>query len=158
MLRRYLRPHDFFSRYSTSVGWSAKLSWEYPRPEASITSHNKGRSFSSDVDIKTLVLPDFTSTDAFASQFPTMFDDAMITNWKVAPGDEFKAGDILCDIEYPTVMMEFKAEEDGVLAKILVDCTDPYYLDITPSGAPIALIVKDSNAYKEFLVVDKASS
>ncbi|SNX81926.1 probable dihydrolipoamide acetyltransferase component of pyruvate dehydrogenase complex, mitochondrial precursor [Melanopsichium pennsylvanicum] len=50
---------------------------------------------------------------------PTMTEGG-IAAWKKQPGDAFSAGDVLLEIETDKATMDVEAQEDGVLAKILV--------------------------------------
>jgi len=101
------------------------------------------REFSSAVDIIPLAMPSLS---------PTM-THGTISSWKAAPGDELKAGDLLCEIETDKASVGFEMQEDSILAKILVDAHGPEL----PCGAPIALTVEDADAYTAFLQTDPAS-
>jgi pyruvate dehydrogenase E2 component (dihydrolipoamide acetyltransferase) len=46
-------------------------------------------------------------------------EDAVIANWLKAEGEAVKAGDTLAEVETDKATMEFEAEADGVLGKIL---------------------------------------
>lgn len=50
---------------------------------------------------------------------PTMTEGG-IAAWKKQPGEAFSAGDVLLEIETDKATMDVEAQEDGVLAKILV--------------------------------------
>ena len=65
---------------------------------------------------------------------PTM-ETGTISEWKVKEGEAFSAGDSLAEIETDKASIDFEAQDDGVVAKILIDaCT----ADITV-GKPIIL-------------------
>ena len=50
---------------------------------------------------------------------PTMAEGTLVS-WKKSVGDEISAGDVLAEIETDKATMEWEAQEDGVLAQILV--------------------------------------
>ncbi|ORY04845.1 hypothetical protein K493DRAFT_404574 [Basidiobolus meristosporus CBS 931.73] len=50
---------------------------------------------------------------------PTM-TEGTITSWKKNEGDKLEAGDIILEIETDKAQMEIEAQDDGVLAKIIV--------------------------------------
>jgi pyruvate dehydrogenase E2 component (dihydrolipoamide acetyltransferase) len=99
--------------------------------------HVDSRQFS--VEINSILMPALS---------PTM-THGTIGAWMKQPGDAFSAGDNLCDIETDKASMAFEMQDEGVLAKILVDAAIE-----TPCGAPIALMVEDAAAYAEFLKLD----
>lgn len=76
-----------------------------------------------------------------------------ISSWKKSPGDELKPGDILCDIETDKASVGFEIQDEGVLAKILVEASGKELA----CGEPIALIVEDKEAYATFLTMDPSS-
>ena len=47
-------------------------------------------------------------------------EEGTIVNWHVAPGDAFKAGDILYDVETEKVTNEVEAPRDRKMVEILV--------------------------------------
>jgi pyruvate dehydrogenase E2 component (dihydrolipoamide acetyltransferase) len=51
---------------------------------------------------------------------PTMVS-GNIGTWKKNVGDKLTAGDVLCDIETDKATMDFECQEEGYLAKILVE-------------------------------------
>lgn len=69
---------------------------------------------------------------------PTM-DRGSIASWKLNEGDAFIAGDALCTIETDKASIDFEAQDDGVLAKILV----PPGLDIA-IGTPICVVTEEA--------------
>lgn len=99
---------------------------------------NSVRHFS--VQISTLDLPALS---------PTM-THGTIASWTMKPGDAFGAGDVICEIETDKASMGFEMQDEGVLAKILVDEKGPE----VACGAPIALVVEDVDAYTAFLALD----
>lgn len=50
---------------------------------------------------------------------PTMTEGG-ITSWKLKPGEEFKAGDVLLEIETDKATIDVEAQDDGILWEILV--------------------------------------
>ncbi|KAL6705897.1 pyridoxine biosynthesis protein [Coniothyrium glycines] len=50
---------------------------------------------------------------------PTM-TEGNIATWKIKEGDSFSAGDVLLEIETDKAQMDVEAQDDGVLAKILI--------------------------------------
>lgn len=80
---------------------------------------------------------------------PTM-SHGTIAAWLKQPGDAFGPGDALCDIETDKASMAFEMQDEGVLAKILVEAKS----EEQACGQPIALIVEDSAAYAQFLQLD----
>jgi pyruvate dehydrogenase E2 component (dihydrolipoamide acetyltransferase) len=50
---------------------------------------------------------------------PTM-SEGTITRWKVAEGEAFKAGALLCEVETDKASMDYEAPKDSVLLKIIV--------------------------------------
>ncbi|WFD44042.1 dihydrolipoyllysine-residue acetyltransferase [Malassezia psittaci] len=50
---------------------------------------------------------------------PTM-EKGNLGSWKVKEGDKFSAGDVLLEVETDKAMMDVEADDDGVMAKILV--------------------------------------
>ena len=80
---------------------------------------------------------------------PTM-TAGTIASWKKQEGEALKAGDILCEIETDKASVGFEVQDDGVLAKILVQAQGSEIA----CGSPIALMVEDAAAYSAFLKLD----
>jgi len=81
---------------------------------------------------------------------PTM-EAGTITKWSKNEGDEFDAGDILCEVETDKATVDFEAQDEGVIAKILVE---EGKADI-PCGQPILITVMDKgdvDAFKDYTV------
>lgn len=51
---------------------------------------------------------------------PTMTEGTVVS-WKKKEGDKLNAGDPLCEIQTDKAIFTFEVEEEGVLAKILVN-------------------------------------
>jgi pyruvate dehydrogenase E2 component (dihydrolipoamide acetyltransferase) len=69
-----------------------------------------------------------------------------ISGWILKEGDSFGAGDVFCSVETDKATMDFEAQDDGFLAKILVEAGTA---DITV-GAPIMVIVDDEGDVAAF--------
>jgi pyruvate/2-oxoglutarate dehydrogenase complex dihydrolipoamide acyltransferase (E2) component len=68
-------------------------------------------AISATIEIKALPLPALS---------PTMTHGSIAT-WHKKPGDALAPGDILCDVETDKASVGFEFQDDGVLAKILVE-------------------------------------
>ena len=71
---------------------------------------------------------------------PTM-ESGTISKWNVAEGDSFSAGDSLAVIETDKASMDFEAQDDGVVAKLLVTegggevkCGSPIMVTVEDAG------------------------
>merc|ERR1719491_1209446 len=81
---------------------------------------------------------------------PTM-ESGTITKWIKSEGEEFDAGDILCEVETDKATVDFEAQDEGVIARILVE---EGKADI-PCGQPILITVEDKDdvdAFKDYTV------
>lgn len=79
-----------------------------------------------------------------------------ISKWELAEGESFSAGSVICSIETDKATMDFEAQDDGVLAKILKDGSDAVDLSI---GSPIAIIVEepeDVAAFANYVLAEEA--
>jgi pyruvate dehydrogenase E2 component (dihydrolipoamide acetyltransferase) len=68
-------------------------------------------------------------------------DTGTIASWTIAEGDAFSPGQSLCTIETDKASVDFEAQDDGFLAKILrqgVDAQD------VPVGSPICVVVEEA--------------
>lgn len=80
---------------------------------------------------------------------PTM-EAGTISSWKVGEGESFSAGDSLAEIETDKATIDFEAQDDGVVAKILVEAGSG---EINV-GVPILVTVEeedDVGAFKDFV-------
>lgn len=87
---------------------------------------------------------------------PTM-ETGTISEWKVKEGEAFVAGDSLAEIETDKASIDFEAQDDGVVAKILVDAGTA---DITV-GKPIMVTVEEEDdvaAFADFVVEEEETS
>ena len=65
--------------------------------------------------------------------------EAAIASWLVAPGDAVAVGDPLAEIETEKAIIEYGAEESGVVGRIVLAAGE-----VGEIGAPIAVLVKDA--------------
>jgi len=87
---------------------------------------------------------------------PTM-ESGSIAAWALQEGASFAAGDALCSVETDKATLDFEAQDDGVLAKILVA---PGTQDVA-IGTPICVVVEevdDVAAFKDFVAPTSSSS
>eukprot|EP00565_Helicotheca_tamesis_P006500 CAMPEP_0185734428 /NCGR_PEP_ID=MMETSP1171-20130828/22458_1 /TAXON_ID=374046 /ORGANISM="Helicotheca tamensis, Strain CCMP826" /LENGTH=444 /DNA_ID=CAMNT_0028404419 /DNA_START=159 /DNA_END=1493 /DNA_ORIENTATION=- len=80
-----------------------------------------------------------------------------IAKWNKNEGEPFAAGDILCEIETDKATVDFEAQDDGVIAKILADA-GPTEISC---GEPIMITVEEEDgvdAFKDYVVEMGASS
>lgn len=86
---------------------------------------------------------------------PTM-EMGTIAEWLKAPGDEIAAGDVVCQIETDKATVDFEAQDESVLAKILVEAGAE-----VPVGVPICVMVDevdDVAAFSDFVVEAAAAA
>jgi len=76
---------------------------------------------------------------------PTM-TQGNIGTWQKQVGDEIQAGDVLVEIETDKAQMDFECQEEGFLAKILVDTGSKEI----PVNEPIAILVEDKDNISKF--------
>lgn len=69
--------------------------------------------------------------------------EGLLSEWHVAPGAKFRAGDMLFTVETEKVANEVEAEGDGEIAEILVAAGET-----VPVGAPVARLAGDAGAAK----------
>lgn len=80
-----------------------------------------------------------------------------ISSWKVQEGESFAAGDSLAEIETDKATIDFEAQDDGFVAKILVEAGS----DEINVGVPIVVTVEeedDIDSFKDFVVDDDSGS
>jgi pyruvate dehydrogenase E2 component (dihydrolipoamide acetyltransferase) len=82
---------------------------------------------------------------------PTM-EVGTITKWSVEPGTALAPGDVLCEVETDKATVSFEVQEDGVLAKVLVQAGGGE----VKVGSPVAVTVEDAAAYEAFKKADAA--
>eukprot|EP00529_Nitzschia_sp_RCC80_P025313 CAMPEP_0113518012 /NCGR_PEP_ID=MMETSP0014_2-20120614/42607_1 /TAXON_ID=2857 /ORGANISM="Nitzschia sp." /LENGTH=530 /DNA_ID=CAMNT_0000415331 /DNA_START=60 /DNA_END=1652 /DNA_ORIENTATION=- /assembly_acc=CAM_ASM_000159 len=86
---------------------------------------------------------------------PTM-EAGTIASWNKEEGESFGAGEVICSIETDKATVDFEAQDDGVIAKILI----PAGPDEISVGVPIMVTVEEEDdvaAFKDF-AVDAAAS
>jgi len=84
---------------------------------------------------------------------PTM-ETGTIASWNMDEGDSFGPGDIICSVETDKATVDFEAQDDGFIAKILVEASS----DELEVGAPIMITVEeeeDTSSFKDY-VIDSA--
>lgn len=69
---------------------------------------------------------------------PTM-ESGSIGSWNLKQGDSFSAGDIICSVETDKATVDFEAQDDGVVAKILAEAGSEIKV-----GDPILVTVENS--------------
>lgn len=74
---------------------------------------------------------------------PTMME-GKIVKWLKQEGDKIEPGDVICDIETDKAVVSFEVDEEGVLAKILVDQTS----DTIKIGTMIAVMAPEGEDWK----------
>ena len=97
-------------------------------------------------------LPPHTSLDMPALS-PTM-STGNIASWKKNEGDSIAAGDIIAEIETDKATMEWEAQDEGVLAKIVV----PAGARDIPVGTPVAIVVDEASDVAAFANYEAGSS
>jgi len=78
-------------------------------------------------------------------------ESGSIGSWTLGPGDSFAAGDVICSVETDKATVDFEAQDDGVVAKILAEAGSG---DIKV-GDPILVTVEseeDVAAFADFTV------
>lgn len=78
-----------------------------------------------------------------------------IGSWNMEEGDSFGPGDVICSIETDKATVDFEAQDDGVIARILKEAG----ADEIEVGVPIMITVEeeaDAAAFKNYVVEDSA--
>eukprot|EP00339_Tiarina_fusa_P009344 CAMPEP_0117085942 /NCGR_PEP_ID=MMETSP0472-20121206/60364_1 /TAXON_ID=693140 ORGANISM="Tiarina fusus, Strain LIS" /NCGR_SAMPLE_ID=MMETSP0472 /ASSEMBLY_ACC=CAM_ASM_000603 /LENGTH=469 /DNA_ID=CAMNT_0004815299 /DNA_START=151 /DNA_END=1561 /DNA_ORIENTATION=+ len=86
---------------------------------------------------------------------PTM-EAGTIASWTRDEGDSFGPGDVLCSIETDKATVDFEAQDDGFVAKILRQAGS----DEIPCGQPILITVEDEGdiaAFKDYVLEETAA-
>lgn len=84
-------------------------------------------------------------------------ESGSIAAWNLNEGDSFAAGDVFCSVETDKATVDFEAQDDGVLAKILAEA-GPAELKV---GSPIMVTVEskdDVAAFADFVVSAAAAA
>lgn len=74
-------------------------------------------------------------------------ESGTIAKWELKEGQVFGAGDVLCSIETDKASVDFEAQDDGVLAKILKDGADAQDIAV---GVPICVVVEEPDDVAAF--------
>ena len=77
-----------------------------------------------------------------------------IASWKKKEGDAIAAGDIIAEVETDKATMEWEAQDEGVLAKIVV----PAGARDVPVGTPVAIVVDDASDVAAFANYEAGSA
>jgi len=80
---------------------------------------------------------------------PTM-ETGTIASWNIEEGGTFGPGDVICSVETDKATVDFEAQDDGVVAKILVEAGS----DELEIGIPIMITVEeeeDAPAFKDYV-------
>ncbi|GMH52275.1 hypothetical protein TrRE_jg10291, partial [Triparma retinervis] len=83
-------------------------------------------------------------------------ESGVIGKWNLEEGASFSAGDVLAEIETDKATVDFDAQDDGVLARILVPAGQE-----VACGTPIAVSVEeesDAPAFKDFVAPGEAAA
>lgn len=87
---------------------------------------------------------------------PTM-EMGTIAKWELQEGESFGPGGVICSVETDKATMDFEAQDDGVLAKILKEGPDAVDVSI---GSPIAIVVEDEAdvaAFADYVLEEEAA-
>jgi pyruvate dehydrogenase E2 component (dihydrolipoamide acetyltransferase) len=89
-------------------------------------------------------------------------DSGSIAAWNMSEGDKFKAGDAICSIRTDKCPIDWEADDDGVLAKILVPAVsemEASEMEVA-CGAPVMIVVDDVEHVSAFAnyTMDPAST
>ncbi|ODO10071.1 pyruvate dehydrogenase complex dihydrolipoamide acetyltransferase [Cryptococcus amylolentus CBS 6273] len=71
---------------------------------------------------------------------PTMTEGG-VAEWKIKEGDSFAAGDVLIEVETDKATIDVEAQEDGILAKIIIQNGGKGI----PVGTPIAVLAEEGD-------------
>lgn len=77
---------------------------------------------------------------------PTM-SSGSLAEWYLKEGDSFSAGDAIAKIETDKASMDFEAQDDGYIAKILMDAGDGQDVEV---GTPILVTVEEEGHVAAF--------
>jgi pyruvate dehydrogenase E2 component (dihydrolipoamide acetyltransferase) len=88
------------------------------------------------LNIADVAFPEHTII-AMPALSPTMTQGAIGT-WQKKPGDSISPGDVLVEIETDKAQMDFECQDEGFMAKILVDSGEK---DVAVGNVPTYLIM-----------------
>eukprot|EP00536_Pseudo-nitzschia_multiseries_P007199 jgi/Psemu1/195095/e_gw1.166.76.1 len=86
---------------------------------------------------------------------PTM-ETGTISSWNMGEGDKFGPGDVICSVETDKATVDFEAQDEGVVAKILVEAGS----DELAVGVPIMITVEepeDAAAFAGYVLEEAAA-
>eukprot|EP00547_Thalassionema_nitzschioides_P015188 CAMPEP_0194249888 /NCGR_PEP_ID=MMETSP0158-20130606/21675_1 /TAXON_ID=33649 /ORGANISM="Thalassionema nitzschioides, Strain L26-B" /LENGTH=178 /DNA_ID=CAMNT_0038986537 /DNA_START=180 /DNA_END=716 /DNA_ORIENTATION=+ len=84
-------------------------------------------------------------------------ETGILASWSLKEGDSFGAGDVIAKIETDKASIDFEAQDDGVIAKLLI----PDGSEDVVVGHPIMVTVEDADdvaAFKDFSVPSEAAA
>eukprot|EP00548_Thalassiothrix_antarctica_P004426 CAMPEP_0194131824 /NCGR_PEP_ID=MMETSP0152-20130528/2483_1 /TAXON_ID=1049557 /ORGANISM="Thalassiothrix antarctica, Strain L6-D1" /LENGTH=228 /DNA_ID=CAMNT_0038826705 /DNA_START=26 /DNA_END=712 /DNA_ORIENTATION=+ len=87
---------------------------------------------------------------------PTM-EVGTLSSWSMKEGDSFGAGDVIAKIETDKASIDFEAQDDGYIAKLLI----PDGSEDVPVGAPIMVTVEDEGdvaAFENFTLPEEEAT
>ncbi len=82
------------------------------------------------------------ATEIFLPAMSPTMEEGTLAKWLVNEGDKIKAGQTIAEIETDKATMELEADDDGIVARILV----PAGSDGVKVGTPIALIAEEGES------------
>ncbi len=91
---------------------------------------------------------------AVVIEMPRMSDtmrEGTIVSWLKKEGDEIESGQLLAEVETDKAVMEYEAEEDGIILKVLIDEKQP-----APIGFPICIIGESADELEEAMAEAEA--
>ena len=87
------------------------------------------------------LLGSFSSRNFSSFHHHQTMESGSIASWTLSEGDSFAAGDVFCSVETDKATVDFEAQDDGVLAKILVpagpaeiQCGQPIMITVDDEG------------------------
>ncbi|EPY49722.1 pyruvate dehydrogenase X component [Schizosaccharomyces cryophilus OY26] len=83
---------------------------------------------------------------------PTM-EEGNIAKWSLKEGDSYKAGDVILEVETDKATMDVEAQDDGVLAKIIINSGTKI-----PVGKEIAIIAEEGDDLSKINLPDASST
>jgi pyruvate dehydrogenase E2 component (dihydrolipoamide acetyltransferase) len=90
---------------------------------------------------------------SFIGLYTQTMETGTIASWNMEEGDSFGPGDVICSVETDKATVDFEAQDDGVIAKILVEAGG----DELEVGVPIMVTVEeedDAAAFRDFVLDD----
>jgi len=78
-------------------------------------------------------------------------ESGQVSRWNKKEGDKFTSGDIFCEVQTDKATVDFEAQDDGVVAKILAEAGT----NEVKCGDPILIVVQDEGdvaAFKDYVL------